>query len=190
MTKFESFLKNASITAILALCFVAIPYAFLNKWVAEHTKPVAHVEYLENNVMHYLRTFPNKQKYIDYVNSYHVGNTEEIVDKVLLTALYQDLDPKLLFAIAASESSFNVDAKSCVGAKGLLQVMPFWKEELGKPNDNLHDLRVNLHYGSTILKIYLEKSDNDMFVALSKYNGSVGSDKYPLKIFAQTVWSF
>jgi len=186
----ETFMKYTSITLLLFFHFIVLPIALLDKWVNDNVKQVAHVEYLESNIANYLRTYPNKKRYLDYVKSYHNGNSEEIVDSVLLCAYYNDLDPKLIFAIAASESSFNINAKSYVGAKGLLQVMPFWKDEIGHPSDNLHDLEVNLQYGSAILKIYLEKADHNLIAALARYNGSAGSTKYPTKILTQVVWTF
>ena len=68
------------------------------------------------------------------------------------------------------------------GAKGLMQVMPFWKAEIGRPDDNLIDLATNLQYGCTILKFYLDKENGNLRRALARYNGSLGSNRYPDRV--------
>jgi soluble lytic murein transglycosylase-like protein len=64
-----------------------------------------------------------------------------------------------------------------------MQVMPFWLKEIGKPKDNLFDVRTNLRMGCTILKYYLDKEKGDLTRALARYNGSLGSYRYTNKIF-------
>src|SRR5690606_39628127 len=64
--------------------------------------------------------------------------------------------------------------------------MPFWKNELGRPDDNLIDLATNLRYGCTILKYYLDLEKGDLRRALARYNGSLGSHRYPDKV--QEYW--
>ena len=63
-----------------------------------------------------------------------------------------------------------------------MQVMPFWRKEIGRPDDNLIRLETNLRYGCTILKFYLDKEKGDLRKALSRYNGSVGKRTYPNKV--------
>jgi soluble lytic murein transglycosylase-like protein len=70
-----------------------------------------------------------------------------------------------------------------VGAQGLMQVMPFWKKELGDESDNLFDVATNIRYGCAILKHYITRY-NTVEKALAAYNGSRGKNKYPDKIFA------
>ncbi|SDS72668.1 Transglycosylase SLT domain-containing protein [Halopseudomonas xinjiangensis] len=93
------------------------------------------------------------------------------------------LKPDLVIALIHVESLFDRFALSRVGAQGVMQIMPFWKHELGRPEDNLIDLSTNLRYGCTILKYYLDKEKGDMRRALARYNGSLGSPKYPDKVF-------
>jgi len=95
-----------------------------------------------------------------------------------------DISPELLLGLMAVESRFDHFAISNVGARGLMQVMPFWKEELGQPSDNLFEIETNIRYGSAILKHYLTRYKTERR-ALAAYNGSLGRDKYPDKVFAQ-----
>ena len=90
--------------------------------------------------------------------------------------------PDLVIAVIHSESLFDRYALSSVGAQGVMQVMPFWKAELGRPDDNLIDLATNLRYGCTILKYYLDKEKGNLRRALARYNGSLGSQKYPDRV--------
>ena len=60
--------------------------------------------------------------------------------------------------------------------------MPFWRNEIGRPGDNLIHLETNLRYGCTILKFYLDKENGDLRRALGRYNGSLGRRKYPNKV--------
>ncbi|MEJ6656082.1 MAG: transglycosylase SLT domain-containing protein [Pseudomonas sp.] len=96
------------------------------------------------------------------------------------------LKPDLVLALIHVESLFDRYALSRVGAQGVMQVMPFWKNELGRPEDNLIDLATNLRYGCTILKYYLEREKGDLRRALARYNGSLGSHRYPDKV--QEYW--
>lgn len=91
----------------------------------------------------------------------------------------QNLDADLVLAVMQIESAFDRFAISRVGAQGLMQVMPFWRQELGRPQDNLTDVETNVIYGTTILAHYLEVSKGDLVDALARYNGSRGRLKYP-----------
>ena len=93
-----------------------------------------------------------------------------------------DLAPELVLAVIEVESNFDRYAVSVAGAIGLMQIMPFWREEIGRPNDNLLHLDTNLRYGCAILKFYLEKENGDLRRALGRYNGSLGKRKYPNKV--------
>ena len=75
-------------------------------------------------------------------------------------------------------------AVSRVGAQGLMQVMPFWKEEIGRSDDNLTHTPTNLRYGYHILRFYLDREDQNLNRALAAYNGSSGSLRYPNKVRA------
>ncbi|RMD73204.1 MAG: lytic transglycosylase domain-containing protein, partial [Bacteroidetes bacterium] len=68
-----------------------------------------------------------------------------------------NLSPELVLAVIAVESQFDHYAISNVGARGLMQVMPFWKEKLGSPDDNLFEIETNIRYGCAILRMYLDR---------------------------------
>lgn len=93
-----------------------------------------------------------------------------------------DLRPDLVIALIHAESHFDRFAISSVGAQGMMQVMPFWKAELGRPQDNLTDNATNLRYGCTILSFYLRKENGDLNRALARYNGSLGKHSYSAKV--------
>jgi soluble lytic murein transglycosylase-like protein len=96
----------------------------------------------------------------------------------------QDLPPELVLAVIDIESRFDHYAISRVGAQGLMQVMPFWLDEIGHPEDNLMDIDTNLKMGCTILKYYLDMEKGNIRRALARYNGSLGSWKYPDKVMS------
>ncbi len=100
------------------------------------------------------------------------------------------LDPLVVLALIHVESDFDHYALSSAGARGLMQVMPFWKDEIGKRDDSLFDMHTNLKYGCAILSLYLEKEKNDLTLALSRYNGSRGQSWYPMRVYKKMrqVW--
>lgn len=94
-----------------------------------------------------------------------------------------NLPPELVLAVIEVESHFDRFAISRVGAQGMMQVMPFWKNEIGRREDNLTDNRTNLEYGCRILQFYLQREDGDLHRALAAYNGSSGSRRYSNKVY-------
>lgn len=107
----------------------------------------------------------------------------EILKLVHQEATRQGLSPEIVLAVIQVESGFDRFAISSVGAQGLMQVMPFWKNEIGRPEDNLTRVDTNLRYGTTILSYYLEKENGDLARALARYNGSTGKTWYPERVF-------
>jgi len=106
----------------------------------------------------------------------------EILKLVHFEANRVDLAPELVLAVIETESNFDRYAVSVAGALGLMQIMPFWLDEIGRPEDNLLHIHTNLRYGCTILKFYLDKENGDLRRALGRYNGSLGRRKYPNKV--------
>ncbi len=94
-----------------------------------------------------------------------------------------NLQPELVLAVIHVESRFDRFAISRAGARGLMQIMPFWLEEIGRPQDNLFHIRTNLRLGCTILRYYLDAENGDMVRALARYNGSLGETWYPQRVF-------
>ncbi|TDT42998.1 transglycosylase-like protein with SLT domain [Halospina denitrificans] len=107
----------------------------------------------------------------------------KILKLVHQEATRQGLSPEIVLAVIQVESGFDRFAISSVGAQGLMQVMPFWKNEIGRPEDNLTEVDTNLRYGTTILSYYLEKENGDLARALARYNGSTGKTWYPERVF-------
>ena len=90
-----------------------------------------------------------------------------------------DLNPQMVLGLIEVESAFRQYAVSNVGAKGLMQVMPFWQRYIGNESHNLFDIRTNLRYGCTILRHYSNLENGNLHRALARYNGSLGSNRYP-----------
>ncbi len=114
-----------------------------------------------------------------------VRDPEERIN--LLTRIHQEatraeLSPELVLSVIEVESNFDRYAVSVAGALGLMQIMPFWLDEIGRPDDNLLHVDTNLRYGCTILRFYLDKENGDLRRALGRYNGSLGIRKYPNKV--------
>ncbi len=107
-------------------------------------------------------------------------------DEFLITVHYEakraGLDPQLVLGLIQVESNFRKYAVSRAGARGYMQVMPFWVKLIGAGDQNLFHLRTNLRYGSVILRYYLDLEKGDLYRALGRYNGSLGSPEYPTMV--------
>jgi soluble lytic murein transglycosylase-like protein len=106
----------------------------------------------------------------------------ELLRAVHREAKRAQLKPDLVLALIQIESRFDRFAVSRAGAQGLMQVMPFWKKEIGRPDDNLTELHTNLRYGCQILQYYMRKENGNWMHALARYNGSYGKYWYPEKV--------
>ncbi len=103
----------------------------------------------------------------------------ELLKTVQYEATRAGLDPQLVLGIMQIESGFKKYAVSGAGARGYMQVMPFWIKIIGERQHNLFALRTNLRYGCVILRYYLDREKGDFFRALGRYNGSLGKADYP-----------
>ena len=103
----------------------------------------------------------------------------ELLMTVQYEATRRGLDPQLVLGLIEVESGFRKYATSSAGARGLMQVMPFWTSEFKRPRDNLYARRLNIRYGCVILRYYLDLEGGDYFRALGRYNGSLGRPEYP-----------
>lgn len=110
----------------------------------------------------------------------------EFLSTVHYEAKRAGLDPHLVLSLIEVESRFNKYAVSRVGARGYMQVMPFWVKSIGKQEHNLFHLRINLRYGCTILRYYLDMEKGNIYRALGRYNGSLGQPGYPNLV--RTAW--
>ena len=108
----------------------------------------------------------------------------ELLRTVHFEAVRAGLDPQLVLGVIEVESGFRKYAVSRAGARGYMQVMPFWTREAQRGKDNLFHLRTNLIYGCWILRHYLDEEKGDYFRALGRYNGSLGQSQYPNLVLA------
>ncbi|GAB4125943.1 MAG: lytic transglycosylase domain-containing protein [Sideroxydans sp.] len=113
------------------------------------------------------RRMPNEAERLDFLRTVHYE------------AKRAGLDPHLVLGLIEVESGFRKYAVSRAGARGYMQVMPFWTRTIGTRDHNLFHLRTNLRYGCTILRYYLDIEQGDLHRALARYNGSLGKPDYP-----------
>jgi len=113
------------------------------------------------------KRIPDKAYRLDFLKTVHYEATRA------------GLDPQLVLGLIQVESGFKKYAVSSAGARGFMQVMPFWVRQIGVSDQNLFHLRVNLRYGCTILRHYLDIEKGDLYRALGRYNGSLGQPQYP-----------
>ena len=116
---------------------------------------------------------------------------EDLLGSVYYEASRAGLEPDLVMGLIEVESAFRKYAVSSAGARGFMQVMPFWVDLIGTPEHNLFHMRTNLKYGCTILRHYLDIEKGDLFRALGRYNGSLGRAEYPnLVLAAWKRWEY
>jgi len=125
------------------------------------------VHWLDEMSGRLVKRMPNQEHRLEFLRAVHYE------------AKRAGLDPQLVLGLIQVESGFKKYAVSSAGARGYMQVMPFWVKLIGGRNDNLFHLRMNLRYGCTILKHYLDIEKGDLFRALGRYNGSLGRPEYP-----------
>jgi soluble lytic murein transglycosylase-like protein len=186
---------------ILLLCFAATAQAGAQKYeplsasvqaalhkavsdsrppVSSFKSPMEAADWLSEMSRRLEKRIPNRDYRIDLLRSVHYEATRA------------GLDPQLVLGLIQVESGFRKYAVSSAGARGYMQVMPFWAKLIGSPDDSLFDLRKNLRYGCTILRHYLDIEKGDLYRALGRYNGSLGQPQYPNMVRAawQSQWSY
>ena len=119
-----------------------------------------------------VKRFPNANERLDFIKTVHYEATRA------------GLDPEMVLGLIEVESGFKKYSLSRVGARGYMQVMPFWVDEIGIKGQNLFHLGTNLRYGCTIMKYYLDIERGDYFRAWGRYNGSLGKPEYPSMVLA------
>ncbi len=108
----------------------------------------------------------------------------DMLKQVHYEARRVEIEPELVLALIEVESRFDEFAISVSGARGLMQVMPFWLDEIGLSDKNLFKIRTNLRMGCTILRYYMDMEPHDLGRALARYNGSLGKTVYPNKVIS------
>ncbi len=139
--------------------------------------------------------FPSVQEKIEWLTEMSRRLEKRMPDRqarleFLKTVYYEaqraGLDPQLVLGLIQVESGFKKYSVSAAGARGYMQVMPFWVKLIGNSDQNLFHLRTNLRFGCTILRHYLDIEKGDLYRALGRYNGSLGAPEYPNIVRA--VW--
>ena len=104
----------------------------------------------------------------------------EFLDTLWYESKRAGLDPQMVLGLIQVESGFSKYAMSSVGARGYMQVMPFWTRVIGDGDPGkLFNMQANLRYGCSILRMYIDRENGDLFLALGRYNGSRGQAQYP-----------
>jgi len=161
--------------------------AALSKSIADHAAPgrsfgnsVDKVNWLAEMSSRIEKRIPDERFRHEFLGAVHYEATRA------------GLDPQLVLGLIQVESGFKKYAVSSAGARGFMQIMPFWVKLIGRPDDNLFHLRTNLRFGCTILRHYLDIENGDLYRALGRYNGSLGQPEYPSAVRAawQTQWSY
>lgn len=126
------------------------------------------------------RRLPDYRTRLGFLRSVHYESTRA------------GLDSQIVLAVIQVESNFRKYAVSSAGARGFMQVMPFWVGLIGRRGDNLFDLRTNLRFGCAILKHYLDLEKGDLTRALARYNGSLGKPDYPNLVYRamRLTWKY
>lgn len=148
--------------------------------VSSFKNPIEAADWLGEMSRRLEKRIPNREYRIDLLRSVHYEATRA------------GLDPQLILGLMQVESGFRKYAVSSAGARGYMQVMPFWVKLIGRPEDSLFDLRTSLRYGCTIMRHYLDIEKGDLYRALGRYNGSLGKPEYPNMVRAawQNQWAY
>jgi len=117
---------------------------------------------------------------------------KEFLQTVWYESRRAGIDTGLVLGLIQVESNFRKFAVSSVGARGYMQVMPFWTRVIGDGDaSKLFHMQTNLRFGCVILRHYIERERGDLFMALGRYNGSRGKPQYPNAVFAASrMWDF
>jgi soluble lytic murein transglycosylase-like protein len=116
----------------------------------------------------------------------------EFLESAWYEATRAGLDPAMVLGLIQVESAYRKYAVSMAGARGYMQVMPFWTKTIGDSNRRaLFDMQANLRYGCSILRMYIDMEGGNLYLALGRYNGSRGRPEYPNAVLAAWKnWEF
>ena len=148
--------------------------AALHAAIADRASPEPHFSSIENKdswltemSTRLSRRMPDREARLEFLKTVHYE------------AKRAGLDPQMVLGLIQVESGFKKYSVSSAGARGYMQVMPFWVRLIGNKDSNLFHLRTNLRFGCTILRHYLDIENGDLYRALGRYNGSLGKPEYP-----------
>lgn len=149
----------------------------------EFTNTAERLDYLRwlTEMNHRLRRFKEKSELRVRV---------EFLQTVWYESRRAGLDTSMVLGLIQVESAFRKFAVSSAGARGYMQVMPFWSRLIGDGDAaKLFHMQTNLRFGCVILRHYIDRESGDLFLALGRYNGSRGRSPYPNAVFsAQRRW--
>ena len=140
--------------------------------------PLEAADWLTEMSQRLAKRLPNQESRLEFLRAVHYEATRA------------GLDPQMVLGLIQVESGFNKYAISPAGARGLMQVMPFWARVIGDGDaGKLFHMQTNLRFGCSILRHYLHREGGNMYMALGRYNGSRGQPQYPNAVFAaQKRW--
>ncbi|OIP18929.1 MAG: lytic transglycosylase [Comamonadaceae bacterium CG_4_9_14_3_um_filter_60_33] len=160
----------------------------LSSAIANQAPPVPEFADTESR-MHYLRWLGAMSERLVKKKS-DLTTRKEFLQTVWYESKRSGLDVSLVLGLIQVESNFRKFAVSSAGARGYMQVMPFWTRVLADGDaGRLFHMQTNLRFGCVILRHYLDRERGDWFMALGRYNGSRGRAPYPQAVLsAQKVW--
>ena len=160
----------------------------LSAAVAESAPPRPRFDRMEDRLA-YLRWLGEASERLKRRKSDHHTRVE-FLETVWYESRRAGLEPALVLGLIQVESGFRKYAISSAGARGYMQVMPFWARLIGDGDDRrLFHLQTNLRFGCIILRHYLDRERGDLYMALGRYNGSRGQPQYPALVFgARRAW--
>jgi len=160
----------------------------LSAAVAEAAPPRPRFDRMEDRLA-YLRWLGATSERLKRRKSDHHTRVE-FLEAVWYESRRAGLETALVLGLIQVESGFRKYAISSAGARGYMQVMPFWARLIGDGDDRrLFHLQTNLRFGCIILRHYLDRERGDLYMALGRYNGSRGQPQYPASVFgARRAW--
>ena len=183
--------RKIGLSAGLALLFCTASYAeeqylrLSTRVALDFQNSDLGVYQLQENSLPYYQAWAEEisQRLLRIIPSNSILRNQQLRRDFLSTIYYESaragLDPLWVLAVIEVESAFRKFAISTAGARGFMQVMPFWVDLIGDEKHSLFHLRTNLRYGTVILRHYLDIENGDLFRALGRYNGSLGRPDYP-----------
>jgi soluble lytic murein transglycosylase-like protein len=160
----------------------------LSSAIANHAPPVPEFANTESR-LHYLRWLGSMSERLRKKKpEWQVR--QEFLQTIWYESRRAGLDTAMVLGLVQVESNFRKFAVSSVGARGYMQIMPFWTRVLADGDaGKLFHMQTNLRFGCVILRHYLDRERGDLFLALGRYNGSRGRPPYPNAVFAaQRLW--
>jgi soluble lytic murein transglycosylase-like protein len=199
--------RRACAAALLSPCFALLPQrahaggqveepladsvrSALAAAVNDSAPPKPVFENIEERLV-YLRWLGEMSNRLKRRKAGHVVRVE-FLETLWYASKRAGLEPSLVLGLVQVESGFRKYAISSVGARGYMQVMPFWARLIGDGDARrLFHMQTNLSFGCVILRHYLNREKGDMYMALGRYNGSRGRPEYPNAVFAsQRLWVY